>query len=528
MRARSRSGSQQIGFQLEQNVRVEARIETTLSSIDSIEETEKSVLEQLILGEVDFDLVRAVLDDKDFNSETHRLIFQAMKSLHGGRIPIDMVNLCEELDNVPRPNGEEWTSYIKNLPLIALPIDTNNLNFHLAKIKSASRTRSIAETAYRLYEAASQGDIERSIQLVEKVSGFQYSDTEAEIITLANRKTKPRTWLLEGAIPDKFPTIIYGAGGLGKSFLALHLGILACVGSQQFMGLKFPTEPRNTLIIDYELDDDEQTRRGRQISHGLHLDDIPENLSYFAPGKNLAKVLPTLRTIIKSKNIGFVILDSLGASGTDGESVESVVTLLTELKRLGVATLVLDHQSKVQMGEKYENKTPFGSVYKENLSRSVFQLSRVERKENRVTLKLKHTKTNFGGFLNDLIFDIAFEGDRVLFTESTVKSVEISEIEQIKEAIQVLENSGERANQKAIVVQLKGKIGRDRLTDLLNKHDGIDWDATPGEGKEKVYKFKTLKPGHIDNQGFRVSNTESEDYEIPEEFLDDNAYSEGN
>lgn len=59
--------------------------------------------------------------------------------------------------------------------------------------------------------------------------------------------------------------------------------------------------------------------------------------------------------------------------------------------------LILDHQSKVQGGQQYQDKEAFGSVYKHNLSRSVWQLRQKKPDSgDGLLLTLTHKKTNFG------------------------------------------------------------------------------------------------------------------------------------
>jgi RecA-family ATPase len=403
----------------------------------------------------------------------------------------------------------------------ALPLGTRNLDHHIQKIKTFSQNRKLWKYSLSLAKAIEDDDNEKKIKLLSEISDFQIENTRDEVVLLADQKITPRTWLLEGAIPDGFPTIIYGAGGMGKSFLALHLAILACQGGQRFMNPKFPKEPRNTLIVDYELDLNEQARRAQQVTSGLNNPDVPTNLHYFSPSDSLLRVFPKLKGIIKSKDISFVIIDSIGASGTDGESVQDVVSMLTKLKDLGVATLVLDHQSKMQTGDKYGSKTPFGSVYKENLSRSVFQLSKVEAVGNRVTLKLKHTKANFSRLQDDLVFDMSFEGDKVLFTESTVKSQEAKELERVWEVIKKLEDTGGKAIQKAITAELKGEIGRDKVISLLEIGEGTYWDKQSGERTEIIYKTRNLENGTLSSQDSRFLKNDHNEYDIPKELFDE-------
>jgi len=493
--------------------------------VSDLAELEKSVLNSVITAEIPFEEISSLLTPKDFSKEIHRLIFKALESLYCKGNPIEIITVVDELNNGPqRPDGGDWALYVTNVLNVALPLIPSNLDFHIKKLNEASRKRKIKELSGRLSHAIDKGDEEDIPRLIDKLVENRYEDTGTAAISLANRKVKAPEWLLEGLIPDRFPSIIYGAGGIGKSLLALYIGILACMGGQNFMGNRFSKEPRSTLYIDFELDVDEQTRRAQQISRGLGLNDVPENLHYFAPNENLLRVLPRLKGMIRAHRISFIIIDSIGASRTDGESVQDVVNLLTGLRDLGITTLVLDHQSKLQAGESYDNKTPFGSVYKENLGRSVLQLSRQNVKDNvnnTSTLRLKHRKTNFSKSAEDLIINMTFEGDRVLFDKSKIKTERTLELERIWHVIRELEDEQEKVLQKDITSRLSGEIGRDRVINLLKIGEYKYWDSDGGNRTERVYKTRNLENEPLRDQDSRILEEDLSKYGIPEELLDD-------
>jgi len=81
-----------------------------------LEEIERSLLNAIIEGDMSFDDLKGMgLCAEDFSSETHHLIFESMGRLHEKREPIDVLNLCNELDGTSRPNGRAWSSYITNV-----------------------------------------------------------------------------------------------------------------------------------------------------------------------------------------------------------------------------------------------------------------------------------------------------------------------------------------------------------------------------------------------------------------------------
>ena len=481
-------------------------------------ETEQSLLNEIVIGHVDFGEVQALgLTAKDFSTETYRLLYKAMKRLHDRNEPIDPLAVYNELEGVERPDGGAWSQCIVNTLGTSIPLD--DVAFHVNQLKQASHNRQLSEAAYRLYEAAERGDSERVQKLTEKITELQAlgaeSDTGAKCIALAHHEPKPKPWVIEALLPDEFPSMIYGAGGIGKSFISTYLGIEACRGGQSFMGYSFPREPLNTLIIDYELDADVQAERAQKVARGLNLTGIPENLHYYAPTKAAARALPEFRGLIKRHDIRFVIIDSWGASGVDGGNPEDTTAFLAELRNLGIATLTLDHQAKIQTGENYDNKTAFGSVYKFNMCRSVFQLSKIGDEKNPMTLQLRHKKSNFGPLVDDLVFDVCFEGDRVLFTQSSAPNPEDRDLKLIAETIMELEADRGRVNAKSVAESLEGIISRDRVYFLLKHKDGGLWESRPGDRKERLYKSKILKPGPIYTQDFRILENSSNDEDLP-------------
>jgi len=328
--------------------------------------------------------------------------------------------------------------------------------------------------------------------IIESVYSYPDPDmdeTEPKVIRLAEYDPRPQRWFLQNAIPEGFPTLIYGDGGMGKTYLADLIAVQACISGESFFGLKFPEAPVNALLIDYELNPDEQTRRIRKIASGLNLKAVPDNLFYLSPDKGILRSIEMIKNIIFENSIGFIVIDSLGASGVDGEKVPDVMKLFMELRNLNITALVCDHQSKMQAGNRYEHKSPYGSAYKYNLSRSVFQINKIKAEPGVMTVSLRHTKSNFGPLIDNLVFDLKFRQERILFTKSVYKvpDPEAGDIELIKNAILTLTEAGKKATQSAIVEQLSGEIGKNKVSMLLKKGEGKEWEVTRGENNEKLY-----------------------------------------
>jgi hypothetical protein len=88
-------------------------------------------------------------------------------------------------------------------------------------------------------------------------------------------------------------------------------------------------------------------------------------------------------------DVKLLVLDSLGPALQETRSVQGCDFVLLAgygaFRAIGVGVLIIDHQSKLQAGQSYQSKGAFGSVYKNNLARSVIQVEATERGEGTLT-----------------------------------------------------------------------------------------------------------------------------------------------
>jgi hypothetical protein len=81
-----------------------------------------------------------------------------------------------------------------------------------------------------------------------------------------------RRFVVPGLLPEGALSILFGDGGLGKSYIALHFAICAARGLS-IAGR--PVEKRNAIYLDAELDQDEFVRRAYAVARGLALSQPP-------------------------------------------------------------------------------------------------------------------------------------------------------------------------------------------------------------------------------------------------------------
>jgi hypothetical protein len=213
---------------------------------------------------------------------------------------------------------------------------------------------------------------------------------------------------LRPLVPEGMPAIIFGEGGTGKSFIALLAAILVQSGTSA-MGLR-PTQG-NVLYLDYETSAETQNERVKAICAGMSTP--VTQIAYRYCYHPLAEDIETIQDMVADKAISFLIVDSLGPScGGDPNEAELAIRMFNALRQLRVSSLLIDHVAKnVQDGQK---ASPYGSVYKTNLARSVWQIKPAKDLEDFHTrVGLYHRKVNFGPLQRDgLGFGMVYENDQ--------------------------------------------------------------------------------------------------------------------
>jgi DNA-binding transcriptional ArsR family regulator len=173
------------------------------------------------------------------------------------------------------------------------------------------------------------------------------------------------------------------------------------------------------LYLDFELDAAEQRRRVNRLARAEGQERVPDSFRYMsALGYPAREAFGAALEECEKHGVGLLILDSLGpALEGDAEASRDVIgfyqKVLEPFRALGVTVLAIDHQSRLRAGERYQSKSPFGSVFKANLARSVIQVEAAERGEGTLTVVLRQKKHNFGPLAEPF-------GARLRFTEEAV------------------------------------------------------------------------------------------------------------
>jgi RecA-family ATPase len=181
--------------------------------------------------------------------------------------------------------------------------------------------------------------------------------------SLEGREAPERAFVVEDWLPVGCTTSLYGAGGVGKSFLAQLLGSAVAAG-RPFLGLRTTRAP--VLAVFCEDDDAELWRRQERINRalGMGMGDLG---GFAAQGRlgmsNLLMVFPkgkppepqALTRVIEgaARAIGakLIILDNIAQLFGGEENARAEVTAFVNLqnglaRRLDAAVLLLGHPPK--------------------------------------------------------------------------------------------------------------------------------------------------------------------------------------
>jgi len=292
----------------------------------------------------------------------------------------------------------------------------------------------------------------------------------------------PRSWIVGELLPEGAITILYGAGGQGKSYVALGIATAICLG-EPFAGRA--TQRGKVLYLDAEMDQDEFIRRAYRVARGSGLKGPPEGLHYYRLSRAIGNqaVQAEIKEMVDSNDIALVVLDSLTVASysSDTKDAGDVLTVLKALEAVGTV-LAIDHVAKPQGGPKPAPNSPYGSVFKGNIARSVIHVRKGKSPE---TIVLEPQKANFSGLSERTFLRAEFGEDHVRYalTEPEDYIADLSTAEQIVRELSQ-HSEGRTPAQIAEDLEIAEKTVSNHLTGLrkLQRADRVGdgrWRAIP-------------------------------------------------
>lgn len=235
----------------------------------------------------------------------------------------------------------------------------------------------------------------------------------------------PIDYVIPGLIPKGETTVMYGDGESAKSLLALRIAFSVALGHELPWGGR-PT-PTNVLYLDWETNATTVANRLRRVALGEAC--ATPRINYRQCFRSLSDELPHIKEEISKKQIGLVIVDSIGfaASGALVDD-ETARTAMNALRNMTPATrLVVAHVSKASAEATSGKSKPFGSAFFWNGMRSGFEVRRADEagSDNVIDLGVYHWKSNDGRHVKPFGLSVVFdtEGEGILFEQSDIDDV---------------------------------------------------------------------------------------------------------
>lgn len=226
------------------------------------------------------------------------------------------------------------------------------------------------------------------------------------LVTLADVNYWDRpTYLVRPLILANSPTVLFGRGGLGKSIMALAMGLSVATG-QPIFGQR-PQLTGTVLYYDWEWDQETHAARLAALCKWLNIS-MPRNIHY----RHMVASLPTsaarIRQEIAKHKAVLVIIDSMGlARGGEVKDDGATNAVFAAVRTFGCATFLLDHVTKNATNQ----EGPIGSVYTLNGARLMWRLDGVRLDgTSKSVLSLVNTKAN-GKYQPARGFELDVEAD---------------------------------------------------------------------------------------------------------------------
>ena len=289
-----------------------------------------------------------------------------------------------------------------------------------------------------------------------------YSDAEVQV---------PQ-YVLYPFFPEKQPTIFFGEGGTGKSFLALLLTAIMQTGWRE-NPLNIQIErPYNVLYLDYETDSSEIAWRLRCLRKGMGFS--PTYINYRRCDIPLSEDVDQIQACITDKDIEILVIDSLAAAaGGNLNEAQIAIDFFTSLRQLKTTSLILAHTSK----DRENVKSIYGSVFFTNYARSVWELKRVaDGIPDSIKIGAYHRKANLSSLHAPRGFEFNFSNNMIL-----VKAIEPPSLaDSIANRIETLLEERDEMNLSDLAFEL-----------------GVENDLVSQVLKSLEEKKKVKKIGHL-------------------------------
>jgi hypothetical protein len=305
----------------------------------------------------------------------------------------------------------------------------------------------------------------------------------------------PHRDLIRGYLPAGETSVSFADGGSLKSTIAACVvGVAVASGHAVVPGLD-PQITGPVLYLDWESSGTEHKARVSATCRQLGIP-IPRDLLYQRQFKPLVDQDLWLRETVAELDVKVLFLDSLvPAVGGEPKDAAPIAALFNTLRSLGagVTSHVIAHMSKAEAGREQGRARAYGSVFVENLARSVWELrvSEANSYEGSVTVGLYHRKANVGALKKPFGLEVAFDetGSPAAFTRVDVRDVaDLADRLPLTQRIREALKSGRRSTAE-LVTMLNATDGAIRKA-ASRMDDVRGMGGSQGRGNASVWELR--------------------------------------
>tara|TARA_R110000824_G_scaffold242008_1_gene430769 strand:- start:44 stop:1417 length:1374 start_codon:yes stop_codon:yes gene_type:complete len=358
-------------------------------------------------------------------------------------------------------------------------------------LRSTSHTDSQIRTLNRRGSLQWDGRLE---QIKAEIEASLYADTKL-VWFGSDSELVPVTYLLYPFLEEGQHTVIAAYGGSTKSLFGLAAAISVADGVPILPGTKVENKGK-TLYLDYEADFNTHERRYRQLLAGDEVTDISKNVAYLKLNTPILDSAEMLIGLIREHGFSNVVVDS-ASRAVGGETIDegSVISYFNMTAQFGTTVLTIAHKPKDE-----KSRGPSGNSHWYHQARSYWELLKDQTHgENRVSIALKHEKSNNGILHRAMGFDLTFSDTAITYNRedaasSAVIAVNLPPVDRL-----IADLREHSASQTSEIAERTG-LKQAQITQMLTRKEGKTFYGSPETYNRRWSLLKQEKQGESEGQ----------------------------
>jgi len=267
-------------------------------------------------------------------------------------------------------------------------------------------------------ESSGRQDWRRHLEWANVIVNGQLQRPVPTVSMAGEVMTERRKFLIDGLLAKDKANILYGPGGAGKSVFAVRVAASVHTG-HPLLGMAV-RETGRTLYLDWEDDQTTMVERTHMVARGMNLrDNIPvEYKGLHGRGPYERHHAEVLFHVKQDPDLVLVIFDSTAMAmhgSSAGDSAEGAIRFYSLVSQIPATVLLLDHESSEDVKNPHGAAKPYGSVFKVNAARNVWEHRPWNPNAGVTGFTLVHRKSNVGPRLRDYDVSVAWSDDDVRF-----------------------------------------------------------------------------------------------------------------